>query len=350
MTEDLPSARGHPSIDADSLSERYRRSTLRLHDQKVLITNFRGTLQERDLSEPPNCGGFGRIRHFRRHSGGVDWPPDPLPIDPACRALGLDMEDMVTAQVFQTASCNLRCWYCFVPFSELSANHRTSSWLSSDEIVELYLAEKPRPPIIDLSGGEPSLVPEWALWIMQALARHGLQGKAYVWSDDNLTNDLFWQALSNEDRSFLARSEWFGKVGCFKGFDGQSFSFNTGATPALFDRQFDLMRRYIQSGLRMFAYVTMTTPSRDHMAAGVVEFVDRLQEIDWNLPLRTVPLRIQSFHPTKLRLNATRELALHVQNDVVSEWLDELESRFSKDERRVLVCDVPLAGPRKGPS
>lgn len=335
-----------PILNADSLSERYRRSTVRVGEKKILITNFRQTLQEEDLSEPPNCEGFGRVHHFARHSGGADWPPDPLPIDPACRALGLDKVDMLTAQVFQTASCNLRCWYCFVPFSQLSANPSTSAWLSSDELVDLYLSEDPRPPILDLSGGEPGLVPEWALWMIQALAHRGFDRKVYLWSDDNLTSDLFWRVLSDEDRAFVARHGHFGKVGCFKGFDHQSFLFNTGAAPALFDRQFELMRRYISSGLRMFAYVTLTTPSREGIALKVAEFVDRLQRVDRNLPLRTVPLRIRVFSPTGFRLNVSREQAMEIQNDVVARWLNELESRFSRDERRVMICDVPLGGPQ----
>ncbi len=181
--------------------------------------------------------------------------------------------------------------------------------------------------------------------MLQALARRALGREVYVWTDDNLSSDLYWRVLKEDDRAFLAGHEAFGKVGCFKGFDHQSFAFNTGADASLFDRQFDLMRRYIGSGLRMFAYVTLTSPSRDRVKPGVAEFVDRLQSVDQNLPLRTVPLRIDVYRPTGLRLNASREVALDVQHDAVAAWLTELESRFSREERRLTICDVPLGGP-----
>ena len=51
-------------IDTDTLSGQYRARAVDLHNKRLLITNFRGTDQEPDLSEPPNCDGFGRVRHF----------------------------------------------------------------------------------------------------------------------------------------------------------------------------------------------------------------------------------------------------------------------------------------------
>ena len=77
----------HKLIDTEAVSARYRAASLDLDGKRLLITNFLGTEQESDLSEPPNCDGFGRVRHFRRATS-PGWPPNPLPIDPACRALG----------------------------------------------------------------------------------------------------------------------------------------------------------------------------------------------------------------------------------------------------------------------
>jgi hypothetical protein len=105
-------------IDTDTVSEHYRGRAVDLHTKRLLITNFRGTAQEPDLSEPPNCDGFGRVRHFRRATS-AGWPANPLPIDPACKALGLPATEQLRAQVFQNAVCNWRCWYCFVPFNLL---------------------------------------------------------------------------------------------------------------------------------------------------------------------------------------------------------------------------------------
>src|SRR3974377_1735408 len=71
-------------IDTEAWSDRYRRAAIDVAGRRVLVTNYTGTDQEKDLSGPPNCKGFGRIRHFRR-GGGENWPLNPLPFDPARR-------------------------------------------------------------------------------------------------------------------------------------------------------------------------------------------------------------------------------------------------------------------------
>src|SRR5438309_2029737 len=102
-------------LDTEALSAKYRLAAVDREKKRLLITNFYGTEQEQDFTEPANCRGFGRVRHFRRMTS-TGWPTNPLPIDPACRALGLGPVDVIRAQVFQNAICNWRCWYCFVDF------------------------------------------------------------------------------------------------------------------------------------------------------------------------------------------------------------------------------------------
>ena len=95
------------AIDTDRFSNALRGRSIDLVEQKVLVTNFRDSEQEQDLTVPANCNGFGRIRHFHRNTSD-GWPSNPLPIDPASKALGVPSTDLLEAQVFQNASCNLR--------------------------------------------------------------------------------------------------------------------------------------------------------------------------------------------------------------------------------------------------
>ena len=152
---------------------------------------------------------------------------------------------MVKAQVFQNAACNWRCWYCFVPFDLLAADPEKSAWLSAQELLELYLEESSPPRVIDLSGGQPDLVPEWVPWMMQELRNLGLDETTYLWSDDNLSNDFFWRFLTEEDLEIIQSYRAYGRVCCFKGFNRQSFSYNTLAEPDLFERQFQLFNSLI---------------------------------------------------------------------------------------------------------
>lgn len=328
-------------LDTVALAAKYRASTIRVESRELLITNFKNSEQERDLTEAPNCGGFGRIRHFRRKTS-AGWPANPLPTDPACAALGMGRRDGISAQVFQNAACNWRCWYCFVPFNLLSADTSRSSWLTPQHLIATYLSEENRAPILDLSGGQPELVPEWVLWTMQELKRNGFEDDVYLWSDDNLSCDHFWRFLTPQEQEYVVSYRKYGRVACFKGFDEESFAFNTSAEGSWFDRQFDLMGRLVTSGIDMYAYVTLTTPETAGIADGIPRFVDRLQEIHENLPLRTVPLEIQNFTPMTERVNQARKAALENQWRAIEFWQRELENRFTAQERGLPVTEVSI--------
>ena len=329
------------TIETDAFSATLRAKAVDLPGHRLLVTNFHGSRQEEDLTEPSNCGGFGRIRHFRRATG-VGWPPNPLPIEPASRALGLMAPAELRTQVFQNAACNWRCWYCFVDFALLAADSKRAAMLSATDLIDRYLAEPDRPPIIDLTGGQPDLVPEWVPWMMRELQARGLDRDVYLWSDDNLSNDYFWRFLDDADRELVAGYPMYGKVGCFKGFNSASFAFNTRADATLFDRQFDLMGRLLTLGLDQYAYVTMTTPSGKEIRDDMARFVDRLQRLDPNLPLRTVPLEIQIFSPVKARRLEALEQAMVYQQWAIEAWHKELEQRFSSQERARNITEVPL--------
>lgn len=333
-------------IDTDVVSARYRAQAVDLQHQRLLVTNFRGTEQEQDLSEPPNCEGFGRLRHFRRATS-AGWPANPLPIDPACKALGLSTPEALRAQVFQNAVCNWRCWYCFVPFNLLAANPKYAAWLSPARLIDLYLHQPAPPAVLDLTGGQPDLVPEWVPWMMAELRARGLERHVYLWSDDNLSTDYFWRFLSDADRELVATYPTYGRVCCFKGFNAASFAFNTRAEPTLFERQFVLMHRLLTLGMDLYAYATFTTPCQRSIPEDMARFVDRLQELDEHLPLRVVPLEIREFTPVKSRLNELTQAALTHQHLAVEAWQKELEGRYASAQRALSMADVPLRQRRR---
>lgn len=248
----------------------------------------------------------------------------------------------MTAQVFQNAACNWRCWYCYVPYNLLAADPARSAWLTAEELVALYVAEGERPLVIDLSGGSPDLVPEWVPWMMGALDAAGLSRSTYLWSDDNLSTEYLFDRVPVADVKRLQAYRNYGRVCCFKGFDEASFSFNTRAEPDAFTRQFDVMGRLLGLGLDVYGYATFTAPTvagvRDHIA----RFVDRLQDLYPDLPLRVVPLEIVGFSPTAGRMDEARRAALDNQRAAIEAWRSELEDRFDDAARAAPICDVPL--------
>lgn len=108
----------------------------------------------------------------------------------------------------------------------------------------------------------------------------------YVWSDDNLSNDYFWRYLGDDDRALLASHPRYGRVACFKGFGHP-----------------------------------------DGIAATMARFVDRLQQISENLPLRLVPLQIEKWGPVGDRMREPHHAALEYQQRAIQAWWQELVRR-----------------------
>jgi hypothetical protein len=215
-----------------------------------------------------------------------------------------------------------------VPFELLSANSARSAMRSAGELVDGYLALPDRPPVLDLSGGQPDLAPEWVPWMLRALDERGVSD-VYVWSDDNLSTDYFFTCLTDAEQQLVANHPRYGRVACFKGFDAESFAFNTRAAPELFARQFKLFSRLAATGMDLYGYATFTTPGPRHIPAKMSTFVDRLQFIDERLPLRVVPLEIQQWGPVGPRMREIHRQSLALQQDAIAAWTTELASRFT---------------------
>ncbi len=326
-------------ILSDRLAQNLRSRAVDVEQARIRVAILEGSAQEADITLPPNCNGLGRIHHFRaRHFD--DWPSDPLPMAPARRMLGLaGLEDM-TAQVFQLAACNWRCWYCFVPFDLLAPTDENSRWVTTDELVDMYLDVPDRPVIIDCSGGQPDLAPEWIPWMMQSLEKRDRHLTTFLWSDDNLSNDYFWRFLDSSQKRTVTSYQNYARVGCFKGFDSESFSFNTKASPEMFQQQFDLFERMLTLGIELYAYCTLTGPSADGIEEKIATFMDRLQTIHPNLPLRTVPLRISDVGVLAARgTSAALPLAHEVQIQAIEAWRAECARRFTPAE---IAADISL--------
>src|SRR5437588_3982315 len=147
--------------------------------------------------------------------------------------------------------------------------------------------------------------------------------------------------LGQEGLALMRGYRNYGKVCCFKGFDQRSFAFNTGASPELFDRQFEIYRKHLGLGLDLYAYVTFTSPIGENIGAAMREFIDRLQSLHPKLPLRTIPLEIRNFTPMEQRrLQSTHEDAIRNQQTAVRFWNDEIEKRFSSADRSLPIYAV----------
>lgn len=326
-------------IDTEKVSLPLREKAIDRSTKSILITNFENSDQEKDLTEPANCKGFGRIRHFKIGDG-FTWPQNPLPILPACKALGLPPSNEIRAQVFQNAVCNWRCWYCFVDFKLLSGSRKYSDFLDCNTLIDYYLDQDTPPLMIDLTGGQPDLTPEWVPWMMEALIERGLSDKIYLWSDDNLSNDYFWKYLSEEQIELVTTYKMYGRVCCFKGIDEASFAHNTGAHPSWYPQQFDIWERLLKTGMDLYSYVTLPAESTTDMPSTIKKFLDHIQRVDENFPLRMTPLKISEFTPAVSRIKDLEKDLFVGQELAISLWRDEMSRRFSKEQLALPITET----------
>lgn len=342
----INSFRSDRGIDSDRFAIKLRETLLDRTRKAVLLARLDGSLEARDRYTRANARGLGRVRVFRNYEmhlsrvRSLDGRVMPL-------LRGHPPTTELRSQVFQLAGCNWRCWYCYVDDSLLNARISRGEYLTASDLVDLYLGVPDRPAVIDLSGGQPDLVPEWTLWVLEEIDRRGLRGKVLIWQDDNLSSELMWDVLSAEQISFMSGFEGHSRVGCFKGFDSVSFSYNTSAPAELFERQFVVFRKLVDWGFDVFAYATFTCPSGHCSMDQIRRFVDRLQDIHPLLPLRTIPLKIRPFTATQARMRAGQELSFEEQQRAGDFWDAELRSRYSRQQ---LELPYEAVGMRRGHS
>lgn len=316
-----------------------RRRALDKERQCVLMSNFIGSVQEADLSLPPNCHGFGRVHHFRRNRDSR-WIPNPLPIDPASEFFQAGTPDSLPVQTFQLSVCDYRCWYCYVDEPMLSGSQKHAKFISMDELFDVFLAEAPKVNTISLSGGQPDIVPEYSLWFVDTRSKRGRIDDFFIWIDDNLSTDFTWEFLSDEDISRLSQAPGVARVGCLKGIDDESFIYNTKTPESGLKKQIERLGKLTRSGFDQYGYITLTTPTLNKTRDNIKILFDLIQEnVHENFPLRIVPLQI---FPYKVNAGSFDDGAVANQFHVLDHWMREIEDRFDATARQMRINHVKV--------
>lgn len=329
------------AIPVDSFGLKLRSLLLKKEEQAILISKLEDSDQAQDIHNI-NCNGYGRIWH-KSVLPEENWGEIVLPYYPAAWKLGITREEASVIQVFQTAGCNYRCWFCYVDYHLLKADIHRASYFTCSSLVDMLLREVFIPRVLRLSGGQPDLTPEWTPWMMQALMDAGMAESTYLWLDDNLSNDYAWRFLSDADWDLMLNYTNFGRVGCLKGYDEESFHFNTKAPSDHFFRQLNVLNRLIRTGLDVYVYITLTSSHLEGVGDKMERLLDNLQGIHPNLPLRVSPLKIKPYGPTVSRMKADHEFSMEEnQYRALQAWREALSHRFSAVELALPCYEVPL--------
>ncbi len=317
-------------------------------DNKILLTNFEGSLQQKDL-EKTKGHVQGAVENFYRiktnvkdaawetymNSGKSPGTRDkkllmfdfnwwPLP------KLGGKPEQWNDVFLYQMKGCNINCNFCFVDsFNNNGQVDHGAKYFSTKEIVDAFVSKREELKgkgielnVLRASGGEPSLVPEQWMQTLDELYDRGLSDKVYFQSDTNLMTNSAITYLENTGViggcliNLLAEYKNFGLLSCFKGTDHLNFAENTGCAPELFDEQFRSFNRYVKAGIKVYPH--LVNPNPDTLENFMERLTEEHGEEMWVMPHI---LSIGAYGPVEERLKRQGKNP----EEVVAKWNDNYQ-------------------------
>ncbi len=347
-------------FDPIRFAEKIRPKMIDLKNKKVLLASFKGVSQANDIPEAQKFGDYFRVKVYQKRKeieqGKHNFRNEPAGI--ASQRLQKSaneyfkqnteirtptIEECNGAFLCQVVNgCNLKCWQCYVDDKNKSANPKYGKFFSAEEILTQFLIESRKAQfltnpdrkvnIIRLSGGDPFLVPEIIIWIIEAIEKFELQDFIYLWVDSNLmTGNFYWEYLTPEQRKKIKKFKNIGFMGCYKGYDKESFTKTCGAHPKFFKKQFEMHRQLLAEGLDVYSYLYPLVYSRYSTAElkkRISNFISRLQAVGFYSPLRLTTPYTKKYSPTETRLNPERERALKAQYKVIEIWKQEIKKIY----------------------
>jgi uncharacterized Fe-S cluster-containing radical SAM superfamily protein len=282
---------------------------------KVLLAGFEhaeGMQADNAGKTTSELGAFWRTKTYVKPNDMVpsllaSWPLFPQPYQMAQALYGGTWNDYNKAFIIQVAKCNLRCFYCYCDQDLLEgkthneAGAEVARWFDVDEILDMWRGESGL-PIFRISGGEPTLVPEFLIQMIAAFEdmHDTLAETGFLWIDTNLSTGRSFIERYKKSATALEYHPNVGVSGCFKGFTDEDATKATGAY-GLLDIQFKMAKALIEeTDLETFFYVpgiiSCDTPTP---RKAIEEFFDRLrEEVDERAPLRTYLLQIKDYSKT----------------------------------------------------
>ena len=288
-----------------------------------------------------NCNEFGRIRIFQRKKFS-DWNEDPIPMDIISNKMKIGKLNEIPVQMFEVAKCNLHCWWCYLPKQLRNITEEYTKWFSVSELFNVFERENNDVKVIYLSGGNPELVPEFVYSYMKELDKRKRSQEIFLWSDDVLTTDYLVEKMSEEQINYMTKYKNYAKVCCLKGFDNESFEYNTGINGKEFDNQIKRLKICIDIGFDVYGYIILVCKDLNNIEFKIKQIMNKLQEISYFLPLRIIPIKIEKFSAVIERLNEEREQSILNQYQVLKIWNNELKNRFTKAEIKCNIADLKL--------
>ncbi len=255
--------------------------------------------------------------------------------------------DYSRAFVIQVAGCVYSCVFCYVPPEITASDLNFGKYFSVKEIIDYFLRTRKEfeEPInvIRISGGEATtIIPEIILDVYSEIEK--IEG-TYLWIDTNLSTTKYIEKLESDLRNIVQKRN-VGVVGCFKGVCKKDFSILTGAKPRFYEKQFETAKLFLDWKSDFYVYLPALI-YENNIEQKTREFIERLQRLNKNLPLRVEMLIIKKYPAAtrnmELKAKEGRPIPKTDQRMVFDLWYNKLLPEFySKEMLNKFCCEVPL--------
>jgi len=277
-------------------------------EKKVFLANFSGSSMIKDSDNK-----YSIINDYWRKKTYVKDDEKLLPmyqqefLEPyrvAQSYCGGTWNDYNTPFAIQVGTCNLNCFWCFV--SDELRDGKIGDYFTVKEVLDMWRNNEEK-GVLRITGGEPFLAPEFLIEIGKEIKKLK-EKQRYLWIDTNLLGkkyDLVAKTLSDLEIPF-------GICGCFKGFDKETFRFNTNAPKDLFNKQFNNARTILNNlynNGELFFYVPeiLENINEKEIEKKIINFYEQLtSKVHELAPLRVTVLKIKSYEANKEKLDFKR--------------------------------------------
>lgn len=257
-----------------------------------------------------------------------------------------DPKDYNRSFVIQAAGCNYSCNYCYVPPETNACNLNFSKYFSVKDMIDYFLKARKefKEPInvIRITGGEATIIPDIIIDIYSEMER--IEG-TYLWIDTNLSATKYLEKMESDLKNIMQKKN-VGVVGCFKGVSKEDLSLLTGAEPKFYDNQFEIAKLFLKWKTDLYIYLPALIYG-SNIEQKVKTFIDRLQELNKNLPLRVEMLVIKKYPAAirnmKLKTKECRSMPETDQRLVFDLWYNKLLPKYyHKEMLEKFCCEVLL--------
>jgi len=265
----------------------------------------------------------------------------------AASKLGGDPRKYSRVFTIQVAGCDFDCNYCYVPKQINVANTNLGKFFTAKEIIDHFLSakDKSKKPmkVVRISGGNPTIIPEIIIDIYNEIKKRNLD--VYLWIDTNLSTEKYLENLKDDLKDILNQKN-VGVAGCFKGTCKEDFSILTGAESKYYAKQFETAKWFLDCGTDFYIYLPALV-YQNNIEEKLRKFIERLRNLNENLPLRAEVLEILDYPGAKLNFKRAEKLGRPLpktdQRIVFNLWHNKLLPQFySRENLEKYYCKIPL--------